>query len=51
MIGRDEYIIKIGSKSIKSPFLNPLAKKLFWKSVKSDKDCLSKNIKVEWRVK
>lgn len=51
MIGKDEYIIKIANKSIKSPLLNPLAKKLFWKSIKSDNGCTSKNIKVEWRLK
>lgn len=51
MIGKDEYIIKIGKKRVNSPLLNPIAKKLYWQSIKSDKDCLSKNIQVEWRLK
>lgn len=34
MIGKDEYIIKIGNKAIRSNVLNPVAKKIFWYSIK-----------------
>jgi len=36
MIGKDEYIIKIGNKTFRSNMLNPVAKKFFWYSIKKD---------------
>lgn len=50
MIGKDEYIIKIGNTSIKSPLLKSLEKKLYWESIKSDKECICQTVKIEWII-
>ena len=46
MIGDDEYIIKIGNKTIRSKLLNPIAKKVFWHSIKKDTKWLDKFVEI-----
>lgn len=46
MIGKDEYIIKIGNKTIQSKLLNPIAKKVFWHSIKKTQSGLTNVLKL-----